>query len=67
MKKVDKDTFYDFIGPQDVCVRVENVYKYPYTILFELRQSRKTVGKVIDVYANGTSGEIVSEYFINRD
>ncbi len=47
MKNVSKDEFYNIIGPQDACVRIENEYKWPYTTLFELRHARKLVGKIV--------------------
>lgn len=66
MKEVSKEEFYDFINPQDVCVSVENEFKYPYTNLFKLRSHRKLVGKSVDSYTNGIEHQypIVTKYYI---
>ena len=61
MKEVTKTEFYAAIGNQDACIRIENQYKWPYTTLFELRHSRKLVGKVVDSVENGLT---VSKYYL---
>lgn len=64
MKEVTKDEFYAAIGEQDACVRVTG--DYPYTSLFELRNTRQLVGKVIQDYTDGIKNNypIVSKYYI---
>lgn len=66
MKEVTKDIFYSNIGPQDACIRIENEYKWPYIQLFELRHSRKLVGKIVDSYTDGIEHNypIITKYFV---
>lgn len=45
MKEVTKEEFYNIMNPLDVCVSVEDVYAYPYTTLFKMRNG-KLMGKV---------------------
>jgi hypothetical protein len=64
MKEVNKDEFYNTIGPLDVCVSVENEYKYPYTSLFKLRNGTLK-GKVMDNYGpEGQKYPLISKYYI---
>lgn len=67
MKEVTQDEFYKHVGDQDACVRVLNEYKWPYTILFELRHSRKLIGKVVESYTDGIEHRypIVKQYLIS--
>lgn len=68
MKEVTKDEFFNFVGPQDACVSVENPYKYPYTSLFKLRHNRKLVGKIVSGYTNNIENQypIVQRYYISE-
>ena len=58
MKEVTRDEFHTVVGNQDACIRIENE-KYPYTVLFELRQNRELIGKIVDF-------EEGPKYYINK-
>ena len=66
MIQVTQKEFYNHIGPKDAVVSVENVYKYPYTSLFKLRNGT-LLGKVASDYTDGVKHKypIVNTYFLN--
>jgi hypothetical protein len=68
MKEVTKEQFYNFIGPQDACIGIENPFNYPYTTNFKLRHSNKLIGISIDSYTDGIKNKypIVTRYYINN-
>lgn len=61
MRKVDKDTFYSVIGPQDAVVSVQG--NYPYSCEFRLR-NRTLLGIAKDRSGGAGEGLIVTDYFL---
>jgi hypothetical protein len=66
LKEVTKEEFYNFIGPLDACISIENEYSYPYTSLWKLRGGNRLIGKTIDSYTDGIKNNypIISRYYI---
>jgi hypothetical protein len=68
MKEVSKEEFYKHVGPLDACLRIENPYKWPYTVLFEIRHNRALIGKSVESFTDGIENNYptVKKYFINQ-
>jgi len=60
-REVGYGEFYDAIGERDVVLDVQG--KYPYTIHFMMRRTRKIVGKSVDV-ESAEPGGLQSKYFL---
>ena len=65
-REVTREEFYNFIGPKDAILHIENVYSYPYTTLWRLRYSNKIIGKTIDEFSNGMQNHypIITKYYL---
>jgi hypothetical protein len=67
MKEATREEFFDFVGDKDLCVSVDNAYKYPYTSLFKTRGGNLEA-KIIDSYTDGIEHRdpIIRKYYINN-
>ncbi len=69
MKQVTQQQFFEFVGNKDACIRIENEYQYPYTTIFELRHSRKILGKRVDSYTDEIEKlyPLITKYYIENE
>jgi len=61
MRQVSRDEFYKALGALDVHPHIQPPERYPYRSVWELRQSRQTMGETV---GRDENGKLLTDYFL---